>query len=205
MEIKQVPITDVKPFGSNPRTIPDLAISSVADSIKEFGWQQPIVVDENNVVIAGHTRLKAAEKLGLIEVPIKVASDLTFEQIRQFRILDNKLGELTSWDEDVLQAELLQMDMGIFESLWSMNDANGSIDGLDKYDFTVGLDENDDVDKPVNAFGNPIIQYTIIFDNELQQEDWFNFIKQMKAHYPSDDSIASKITRFIKEKLDGKI
>lgn len=205
MEIKQVPITDLKPFESNPRTIPDSAVASVADSIKEFGWQQPIVVDDNNVVIAGHTRLKAAEKLGLTEVPIKVASDLTFEQIRQFRILDNKLGELTSWDEDVLQAELLQMDMGVFESLWS-NNTDGSFDGLSKYDFTVGLDENDeDVDKPVNAFGNPIIQYTIIFDNELQQEDWFSFIKQMKTHYPSDDSIASKITRFIKENLDGKI
>jgi site-specific DNA-methyltransferase (adenine-specific) len=201
MEIKQVPITDVKPFPNNPRIILDSAISSVAESIKEFGWQQPIIVDTHNVVIAGHTRLKAAEKLGLTEVPVKIADNLTIDQIRQFRILDNKLSELTSWDEDVLQAELMQVDMAQFAELFNTDGVD--FDGLGKYDFTVEEEETESGD--TNPFGNPIIQYTIIFDNELQQEDWFEFIKTLKQHYPSDDSIASKITRFIKENTHGKI
>lgn len=88
----------------------------MAASIKEFGFKVPIVVDKNNVIIAGHTRLKAAQKLGLEEVPVIVADDLTEEQIKAFRLADNKVSELADWDFNALGLELagLEIDMSQF-------------------------------------------------------------------------------------------
>jgi len=101
MQIQNVPITSVKPYEKNPRFNDD-AVDAVAKSIKEFGWQQPIVIDSEMVVIAGHTRLKAAERLGLTEVPVIVADNLTPEQVKAYRIADNKTGELAEWNYDLL-------------------------------------------------------------------------------------------------------
>jgi site-specific DNA-methyltransferase (adenine-specific) len=108
MEIIQMKIADVIPYGRNPR-INDGAVEAVAASIKEFGWRAPIVVDENNVIICGHTRLKAAEHLGLDTVPVHVAKGLTPEQIKAYRIADNKTGEIAEWDFDLLPLELTDL------------------------------------------------------------------------------------------------
>ncbi|WP_240164401.1 ParB N-terminal domain-containing protein [Limosilactobacillus mucosae] len=94
-QIREVPIDSVKPYENNPRDN-DGAVEATANSIKEFGWQQPIVVDKDMVVIAGHTRLKAAKQLGLKHVPIVVA-DLSEEQAKAYRLADNKTGELADW------------------------------------------------------------------------------------------------------------
>ena len=101
MDVITMPIQDVKPYEKNPR-INDNAVEAVANSIKEFGWRQPIVVDKDNVIIAGHTRWKAAKKLKLKTVPVLVADDLTEEQVRAYRIADNSTGELATWDFDIL-------------------------------------------------------------------------------------------------------
>lgn len=98
-------INDLIPYENNPR-INDNAVDAVANSIKEFGFKVPIVVDKNNVIVAGHTRLKAAQKLGLEEVPVIVADDLTEEQIKAFRLADNKVSELADWDFSKLEEEL---------------------------------------------------------------------------------------------------
>lgn len=95
----------VTPYDSNPRRN-DKAIDAVAASIQDFGFKVPIVVDADGVIIAGHTRLKAAEKLGLDEVPVIVADDLTPAQIKAFRLADNRVAEIATWDEDMLAAEL---------------------------------------------------------------------------------------------------
>ena len=105
MLVKNVPISAVKPYEKNPRKN-DSAVDSVAKSIAEFGWQVPIVVDKQMVVICGHTRLKAALKLGLREVPIHVAENLSDDQVKAFRIADNKTAELAEWDYSLLPAEL---------------------------------------------------------------------------------------------------
>lgn len=97
------------PYDKNPRDN-DKAVDAVANSIKAYGFKVPIVIDVNNVVVTGHTRLKAAKKLGLEEVPCIVADDLTEEQIRQFRIVDNKTSELSDWNFDLLREELLALD-----------------------------------------------------------------------------------------------
>lgn len=105
MEVKKVSIDKIKPYANNPRNNND-GVDAVAESIKEFGWQQPIVVDKDNVIIVGHTRFKAAKKLGLNEVPVAVADKLTDEQVKAYRLADNKTGELTDWNDKLLQSEL---------------------------------------------------------------------------------------------------
>ena len=115
-QIKFAPISDVKPYSKNPR-INDDAVDKVAVSIKEFGFKNPIIVDKDMVIIAGHTRLKAAKKLKLESVPIIIADDLSNEQARAFRLADNKTAELSDWDNDLLSEELediQEFDMSIF-------------------------------------------------------------------------------------------
>ena len=114
MQIQNVPITSVKPYEKNPRFNDD-AVDAVAKSIKEFGWQQPIVVDSEMVVIAGHTRLKAAERLGLTEVPVIVADNLTHEQVKAYRIADNKTGEIAEWNYDLLPFEIKDLQDANFD------------------------------------------------------------------------------------------
>lgn len=99
------PIKKVKPYERNPRRN-DNAVDAVAASIREFGFRQPIVVDRDGVIIVGHTRLKAAKKLGMKEVPVLVADDLTEEQVKAYRLADNKTGELAGWDFAALEEEL---------------------------------------------------------------------------------------------------
>lgn len=108
MEKTKVTYMDVDsliPYANNPR-LNDNAVDAVAASIKEFGFKVPIVVDGENVIINGHTRLKAAHKLGLKQVPVIVADDLTPEQVKAFRLADNKTGELAQWDMAKLGIEL---------------------------------------------------------------------------------------------------
>ena len=105
MQVQSMKISEVKPYPNNPRNNDD-GVEAVANSIKEFGWQQPIVVDKDNVIIVGHTRYKAAKKLGMKEVPVVVANNLTPEQVKAYRLADNKTGELTDWDMSLLDDEL---------------------------------------------------------------------------------------------------
>lgn len=116
MEVKLVKIAEIKPYDRNPRNN-DGAVDAVAASIKEFGWQQPIVVDRDGVIVAGHTRYKAAQKLKCKEVPVVVAENLTDEQVKAYRLADNKTGELAGWDFSALEEELAglaQIDMSQF-------------------------------------------------------------------------------------------
>lgn len=108
-QIREVPIGDIKPYANNPRDN-DRAVDALAKSIKSFGWQQPIVVDKNMVVIVGHTRLKAAKKLGAEKVPVVIAENLTDEQAKAYRLADNKTGENAVWDNKKLLEELSSFD-----------------------------------------------------------------------------------------------
>lgn len=109
MDIEIVPVDQLVPYYNNPRLNND-AVDAVANSIKEFGFKQPIVIDKDNVIIAGHTRWEASQELGLTEVPIIRADDLTEEQIKAYRIADNKTAELADWDLDKLELEMMDLD-----------------------------------------------------------------------------------------------
>ena len=108
MQIEMRPIEGVKEYDRNPRNN-DAAVDAVAESIRQFGFRQPIVVDAEGVIICGHTRFKAARKLGLTEVPVHVATDLTPEQIKAYRIADNKTADLATWNYDLLPIELAEL------------------------------------------------------------------------------------------------
>ena len=105
MKIEMRSIEEVTPYGRNPRKNED-AVDAVAGSIREFGFRVPIVVDEQGIILSGHTRLFAARKLGLTRVPVHVAAGLTPEQAKAYRLADNKLHELSSWDMELLPIEL---------------------------------------------------------------------------------------------------
>ena len=107
MQITNRAIELLKPYAKNPRNN-DGAVAAVADSITKYGFRQPIVVDTDGVIVVGHTRWKAAQKLGMAEVPVHVATDLTPEEARAYRIADNRVAELAEWDNDLLRPELLQ-------------------------------------------------------------------------------------------------
>ena len=133
MQVVAKSINEIKPYENNPRDNDD-AVDAVANSIKEFGWQQPIVVDKDMVIIVGHTRYKAAKKLGMDKVPVVVASSLTPEQVKAYRLADNKVGELADWNLPKLNIEL------------------DDINDIDMSDF--GFDENfDDNIEENNSFG----------------------------------------------------
>jgi DNA modification methylase len=117
MKIELRKLSDIKPYENNPR-LNDDAVEAVAASIREFGFRQPIVVDTEGVIIVGHTRYKAALKLGLEKVPVHVAKDLTAEQTKAYRIADNKTAELSDWNYDLLPIELgelqgMNYDLGL--------------------------------------------------------------------------------------------
>src|SRR5450432_2289714 len=109
MKIIQWAIDRLIPYARNARKIPQEAIDKVAASIKEFGWRQPIVVDSERVVVAGHVRLLAAKQLGLEKVPVHVATDLTPGQIKAFRLMDNRSHQESGWDMELLGPELLDL------------------------------------------------------------------------------------------------
>ena len=139
MQIIYKAVEDLIPYEKNPRKNDD-AVEYVANSIKEFGFKVPIVIDTNNVIVAGHTRLKASKLLGLEEVPCVVADDLTEEQIKAYRLADNKVGEFSEW-EDILLAEELSgihdidmSDFGFFDDL-SLEDETSD----DKYSIAVNI------------------------------------------------------------------
>jgi site-specific DNA-methyltransferase (adenine-specific) len=105
-------IDGLKPYKNNPRKN-DGAVAAVAESIKEFGFKVPVIIDANGEIIAGHTRLKAAVKLGLTEVPCIRADDLTAKQVKAFRLADNKTAELAEWDLSALDLELADLDLSL--------------------------------------------------------------------------------------------
>ena len=116
MQLEWVKIEDIRPYKANPRKN-DASVDAVAASIKEFGFKVPIVLDKSNEIIAGHTRLKAATKLGLKEVPVIMADDLSPDQVKAYRLADNKTAELSEWDMNLLTEELKDLEEVDFDML----------------------------------------------------------------------------------------
>ena len=163
MKIVQKKIEDIQPYEKNPRKNDD-AVKYVANSIKEFGFKVPIVIDKDGIIVAGHTRYKASQKLGLKEVPCIVADDLTEEQIKAYRLADNKVSEQSKWDNDLLVEELsdiLEIDM-------------------EDFGFLSGIDEEEE---------NPYTMKTDIPQYEIKGEEpeLSDLVEEYKVQEFSDD------------------
>lgn len=180
MEIIYKNIKDIKPYTKNPRHN-DEAVPYVANSIKEFGFKIPIVIDKDNVIVAGHTRIKAAEQLGLHEVPCIVADDLNDEQIKAFRLADNKVSELAEWDFNLLDDEIneifdLNMEDFGFEVFDDFDDEEESENERQRTFDAYNLDEFDEtraegfyqmpVLKPCNYMPEDIISFNYVMNTD---------------------------------------
>lgn len=145
MEIVEVDIKDLKPYEHNPRNNDDGA-AAVARSIKEFGFKVPIIIDSNNVIVAGHTRLKAAMLLNLEKVPCIIADDLSDDQIKAFRLADNKVSELATWDFEALEKELdelkdMDLDFDMSDFGFEPSEIGGGTEEVEEDDFQEDLPE----------------------------------------------------------------
>lgn len=158
MQIINKRVDELRAYDKNPRRN-DEAVEYVANSIREFGFKVPVVIDNRNTIVCGHTRVKAAVKLGMDEVPCIVADDLTPAQIKAFRLADNKVGELAMWDWDLLSDEMEELDEL----------------GIDMSDFGfLSLDDEDESqDAPQDLSGEVKEVYEVIIEcgSELEQED----------------------------------
>lgn len=177
MEVKEMKLADIKPYLKNPRKNDD-AVEYVANSIKAFGFKQPIVIDRENVIVCGHTRYKASKKLHLDTVPVVIADDLSEEQIKAYRLADNKVAEKAEWDFDLLGDELgdiIDIDMSAFD-----------------FDFTPpDFDDVDDDDEKVNERERTNDAYNLAEFNEWESEGFY----QMPTIQPVD-FMPERITGF---------
>lgn len=159
--IIMLPVPEVRPYEKNPRKNAD-AVKYVKASIEKFGFKQPIIVDSNRVIIAGHTRLEAAKSLGMAEVPCIMADDLTEDQVKAFRLADNKVSEFAEWDLDLLGAEL--------------EDLAGDCD-LNMCDFGFFDDSEKEKDKEETQENGvdltPTYQIIVECSDEMEQQDVF--------------------------------
>ena len=178
MKIELMPLAQVLPYARNPR-INAHAIDKVAASIKEFGFRQPIVVDAENVIVVGHVRYEAAKRLGLKKAPVHVAAELTPEQIKAYRITDNRVGEDAEWDKALLQLEIAELDAAAFsvEVLGfndeEIRDIKAAVDGLLEDGF--GDDENDDIEEADTTARIGAYSFPIKREHYLE---WLESIKQ---------------------------
>ena len=150
MKIVEKRLDLIRPYENNPRRNED-AVQYVAESIKAFGWKQPIVIDKDGVIVAGDTRYKAAKLLGLKKVPCLVADDLTEEQVRAYRIADNKVSDFSVWDNKLLLEELESLSEDMFTGF----------DFSELFDDTI--DETDN--RPIEENGDGVV-YEIVFKSE---------------------------------------
>lgn len=198
MEIVYKKVNDLIPYENNPR-INEEAVEYVKNSIKEFGFKVPIIIDKNNVIVAGHTRLKASKLLNLEEVPCIIADDLTEEQIKALRLADNKVGEKSLWDYDLLNVEIdsiSNIDMSLFD-FDILEEIGGDIEIVEEPEikFTEILNEEH----------NYIVLY---FDNEvdwLQAESLFNLEQVQCPSTRKDGKIMKSMKRIgVGRVLKGK-
>tara|TARA_R100001440_G_scaffold7442_1_gene14591 strand:+ start:8977 stop:9555 length:579 start_codon:yes stop_codon:yes gene_type:complete len=164
MDILYKKTDEVVPYFQNPRVISETAINEVAKSIKQHGFQQCIVIDENNVVVAGHTRLLAAKQLGMEEVPCKIYKD-SEDQINAYRLADNKVGELTTWEDKTLQIEL--------DKLTGMEVAGFQPEQMDFVQFD-DSQSNVDIEEPQAGYHasdlTQLVPITFYLDREDREE-----------------------------------
>ena len=183
MKIQSTNINDIKPYDRNPRKISNKAIDMVANSIKEFGFQQPIVVDTKNVIVVGHTRYQASIKLNLKKVPV-VVGDFTEQQAKAYRIADNRINEETGWDYNFLQEELnklLDLDVDLNLTGFTSEELD-SMFAKEEIEITDPIDVGDDE----NHLLNDVKMIQLFYEPENEQK-FRNIVDKIKEQHNIDN------------------
>lgn len=181
MKIIEVQISKLVPYENNPRNN-ESAVDTVAASIEKFGFRVPLVIDKDNVVVAGHTRLLAAQKLGMKKVPCTVADDLTEAQLRAYRLADNKVAEMATWDIPLLNAELAELT-GMDDFDIDMSEFGFDVPDEDYVDNFFGENEESEAEgEPEDDEVKATEIHVFVYTEEKQQliED---FCKQNEIEY----------------------
>tara|TARA_B100000214_G_C23808286_1_gene553718 strand:- start:32 stop:640 length:609 start_codon:yes stop_codon:yes gene_type:complete len=200
MDIQEIEIDKIIPYINNPRK--NLNVDKVASSIKEFGFQQPIVVDKTNTIVVGHTRYEAAKKLGITKVPVQIA-DLSDTQAKAYRIADNRLNQDASWDTKLLNIEfndLLSKDYNL-DSLGFTTDELDTLFLKSSEDADIGLNENieEDLDLTQETLSDvKMIQLFFNADNESKFREAINKISKEN----NIDNISDAVLRCVLNEAD---
>lgn len=194
MELELCRIDTLTHDPRNSRLHDDRNLESIRNSLERFGQQKPIVVDKDGVVVAGNGTLTAAAELGWTEISC-VRTGLGNQEAVAYAIADNRTSDLADWDLEQLQTSLDSLDPDLLDytGFDILDRAQFSMGGLDEGE---GSDVQSGQDKPQRQ---AVIQYAIIFDDDGQQKVWFDFLRGLKAKYPSEVTIAERIVRFIEE------
>lgn len=182
MKISDVKITEIKPYEKNNKIHDKEAIEAMARSLDLYGWTQPIVVDDQNIILAGHRRFLAAQHQGLKTVPVCKLVGLDEARKKQYRLVDNKLSSAPNWDYGAIEAELIELQEA----------------DIDIMEFS--LDDFIEKEKTVTASSGGAgggekevgytIQYTFVFDNETQQSRFYDFMRELKNKYEGETAAA---------------
>jgi hypothetical protein len=195
-EVTRVPVADLIPYARNSRTHSESQVAQIAASIQEWGFTNPVIVDEDGVIIAGHGRVMAAQQLGLPEVPAMTARGWTDAQKRAYVIADNRLALNAGWDYEKLAAELDDLRDGEFDL---------NLLGFEQKELNelIGTPNLPPLNPDTNSGDGPpsyVIQYNIIFDDEDQQTDWYGFLRYLKQQIPEAETVGQRLQIFVRNR-----
>ncbi|GHU51716.1 hypothetical protein AGMMS49975_06040 [Clostridia bacterium] len=180
MEIVKIRVSDVIPYENNPRINTD-AVMPLADSIRSFGFNSPVILDKDKVIICGHTRLLAAQILGIEEIPCIIAADLTPEQVKAYRIYDNRVADFSKWDKKLLEEEIESID-------------NYDVRTYFRSDFKFYSNIEDD-----ESESDDIFTYDITFTSSVNFEEFRRFLTLLTAKFPELSTNTERFEAQIKE------
>lgn len=205
MQIETIDINSIKPYKNNPREIPIESVKKVADSIKEFGNNQPIVVDNDNVIVVGHTRWKALKQLGRTKAYI-VKKDFTENEAMAYRIMDNRSGEESKWEKDLLKSEiniLKDKDFNLDLTGLTFDEIENFTDTQPIFEATndiIGDVNTDDILAPVST-----VKMVQLFFNDETEQKFRAMIKELQPEYNKDnitDTVFAVVEREFKNYKD---
>lgn len=192
MKVQEINLSEIKPYEFNPRKN-EKAIEKVAASLREFGWKQPIVVDEQNVVLAGHTRLAAAISLSYQVAPVVVAEGLTDAQKAAYRIADNKTAEYSEWDKDLLQKEfarLIELDADLTSTSFSLEDIAGFSEDFLEWDDDDDFENEESEASEENLLGefnSAHVKMVLIYLNTETEPVFREMSEKLQEHFGTEN------------------
>jgi hypothetical protein len=200
MDIIRKKLSDLNPYENNSRTHSEEQVNQIINSIKLFGFTNPILIDQDNNIIAGHGRLTAVQKMAWEEVPCIVVNGLNQIQLKALNIADNQIALNAGWDLEKLSTEIKGLKEENFD-LVSLGFNNLELSNFLNDNF---LDNKFNEEVIADQTNNFIIQYNIIFDDNEQQQIWFEFIRNLKDIYIDHETIGQRLVEFIRQNNYGK-